>query len=330
MSSQKSNQPVLEVSDLSISITPKNDSSIQIINNLNFTINSGERVAIVGESGSGKTVTAMAIMQLLDGAHYQGSIRFLGEDLVKKNERELREIRGGKIAMIFQDSLSTLNPIMKIGQQITEVLMIRGVNRTSARNRALTLLSELGFEKPLTIFNHYPHQFSGGMRQRVMIAIALIAQPQLLIADEPTTALDVRIQAEVMKLLNDLAEKKRLSVILISHDMGVVAGFADRVVVMYSGRVVEQGGVQEIYRKPKHPYTRALLNSIPTVNRDPASDLPFIKGITPEPQNRPSGCVFSDRCAQVQELCKTTSPGFTRIASRHEYACFFPGNDGVV
>jgi oligopeptide/dipeptide ABC transporter ATP-binding protein len=329
MNSQKPDQPVLEVSNLSISLTPKNSLPIQIIDHLNFSVKSGERLAIVGESGSGKTVTAMAIMQLLEGAHYQGAIRFLGEDLLKKSERELQEIRGSKVALTFQDSLSTLNPIMKIGEQITEVLTIRGIKKTIAKDRALTLLSELGFEKPLTIFNHYPHQFSGGMRQRVMMAIALIANPQVLIADEPTTALDVRIQAQVMCLLNDLTERKHLTVILISHDMGVVAGFADRVIVMYSGRIVEQGEAEEIFYKPQHPYTRALLESIPTVNRDPSNDLPLIKVTTTEPKNRPFGCVFQDRCAQVQERCKVMPPEYTKISVHHEYACFFPGNAGV-
>lgn len=324
MKDYSSSSPLLEVNNLSVSIRPKQGNSLLIIEDVSFSISRGERIAIVGESGSGKTVTAMSIMQLLDGADYKGAIQFQGTDLVRKSERELREIRGQQIAMTFQDSLSTLNPIMRIGDQISEVLTIRGIQRSLAKEKALTILSELGFENPNEVFDFYPHQFSGGMRQRVMIAIALIAEPQILIADEPTTALDVRIQAQVMNLINTLAEKKNLTVILISHDMGVVAGFADKVIVMYAGRIVEQGSVEEVFYHAHHPYTRALLNSIPTVNRDRNETLPSIRGTTPEPSSRPSGCVFQDRCDFVRSQCKVEMPKFTEVSSTHQYACFFP------
>lgn len=319
-----STNPILEVKDLSVTITPKQAKPIKIIDDISFSINPGERIAIVGESGSGKSVTAMTIMNLIESASDQGEINFAGTNLLKKSERDLRQIRGNQIAMTFQDSLSTLNPIMKIGDQITEVLTIRGEKKSKAKAKALEILNELGFDNPPVAFEKYPHQFSGGMRQRVMIAIALIAEPQILIADEPTTALDVRIQAQVISLINKLAMKKNLTVILISHDMGVVAGFADRVIVMYSGRIVEQGTVEEIFYSPRHPYTKALLSSIPTVNRDPATPLPAIKGTTPEPNNRPSGCVFQDRCTQVQAKCRVEPPKLVSENSSHEYACFFP------
>lgn len=316
--------PLLEVKNLSVSISPKHGDSLLIIEDVSFYISQGQRIAIVGESGSGKTVTAMAIMQLLEDARYEGEILFQGANLLEKTEKELREIRGQQIAMTFQDSLSTLNPIMRIGDQITEALTIRGIQRSLAKEKALTILAELGFESPKEVYDFYPHQFSGGMRQRVMIAIALVAEPQILIADEPTTALDVRIQAQVMKLINTLAENKNLTVILISHDMGVVAGFADKVIVMYAGRIVEQGSVEDVFYHAHHPYTSALLNSIPTVNRDKGEILPSIRGTTPEPNSRPSGCVFQDRCNFAQNQCKVETPKFTNLSATHQYACFFP------
>lgn len=321
---QETSNPLLSVNDLSVTITPKHGADIRIIENVSVRIYSGERVAIVGESGSGKTVTAMAIMQLLEDATYDGTIVFQDQDLLRLAERDLRAIRGNQIAMTFQDSLSTLNPIMKIGDQITEVLTIRGVAKGEAKNRALSMLTELGFDNAADVFDQYPHQFSGGMRQRVMIAIALISEPSVLIADEPTTALDVRIQAQVISLINTMAKKKNLTIILISHDMGVVAGFADRVIVMYAGRIVEQGTAQEIFYHSRHPYTRALLNSIPTVTRDPSDYLPSIKGTTPEPNNRLHGCVFQDRCAYVQSLCREQAPKLESESQSHEFACFFP------
>ena len=324
MISTTSAQPILEVDNLSVMIKPKHSPEIKIIDQISFSINAGERVAIVGESGSGKSVTAMSIMNLLKDAEYQGEIRFNGNDLLTKSERELREIRGNQIAMTFQDSLSTLNPIMKIGDQITEVLRIRGANKAHAKSKAIELLSELGFENPQAAFIKYPHQFSGGMRQRVMIAIALVASPKILIADEPTTALDVRIQAQVISLINKMAKRNDLTVILISHDMGVVAGFADRVIVMYSGKILEHGTVEEIFYQSRHPYTRALLNSIPTVNRDPSISLPTIQGTTPEPNNRPVGCVFQDRCSHVQGKCRIESPSLVATSGTHQYACYFP------
>lgn len=316
--------PILEVKDLSVTITPKHSKPIKIIDEINFSINPGERLAIVGESGSGKSVTAMTIMNLLEDADFQGEIRFSGDNLLTKSERELRKIRGNQIAMTFQDSLSTLNPIMKIGDQITEVLTIRGEKKSKAKVKALEILAELGFDNPPSAFGKYPHQFSGGMRQRAMIAIALISAPQILIADEPTTALDVRIQAQVINLINNLAKKKNLTVVLISHDMGVVAGFADRVIVMYSGRIMEQGTSEDIFYSPRHPYTKALLSSIPTVNRDPSIPLPAIKGTTPEPNNRPTGCVFQDRCSQVQDKCRVESPELVSASTSQQFACFFP------
>ena len=316
--------PILRIENLSVAITPKHGRPIEIIDQIDLSVKTGERLAIVGESGSGKTVTAMAIMQLIDGASYRGKIEFNNENILIKSEKELNEIRGQKIAMTFQDSLSTLNPIMRIGEQITEVLTIRGVKKSIAKSKTLTLLAELGFNAPVDVFDQYPHQLSGGMRQRVMIAIALIAEPQILIADEPTTALDVGIQAQVMSMINLLATKKNLTVILISHDLGVVAGFADIVLVMYGGRIVERGSTDDIFLRARHPYTKALLNSIPTVMRDRSILLPTIDGVTVDPTNRPAGCIFQDRCPAVQSLCKVEAPKEVSEGANHRYSCFFP------
>ena len=316
--------PILRIENLSVAITPKHGRPIEIIGQIDLSVKTGERLAIVGESGSGKTVTAMAIMQLIDGASYRGKIEFNNENILIKSEKELNEIRGQKIAMTFQDSLSTLNPIMRIGEQITEVLTIRGVKKSIAKSKTLTLLAELGFNTPVDVFDQYPHQLSGGMRQRVMIAIALIAEPQILIADEPTTALDVGIQAQVMSMINLLATKKNLTVILISHDLGVVAGFADIVLVMYGGRIVERGSTDDIFLRARHPYTKALLNSIPTVMRDRSILLPTIDGVTVDPTNRPAGCIFQDRCPAVQSLCKVEAPKEVSEGANHRYSCFFP------
>ena len=316
--------PILRIENLSVAITPKHGRPIEIIDQIDLSVKTGERLAIVGESGSGKTVTAMAIMQLIDGASYRGKIEFNNENILVKSEKELNEIRGQKIAMTFQDSLSTLNPIMRIGEQITEVLTIRGVKKSIAKSKTLTLLAELGFNTPVDVFDQYPHQLSGGMRQRVMIAIALIAEPQILIADEPTTALDVGIQAQVMSMINLLATKKNLTVILISHDLGVVAGFADIVLVMYGGRIVERGSTDDIFLRARHPYTKALLNSIPTVMRDRSILLPTIDGVTVDPTNRPAGCIFQDRCPAVQSLCKVEAPKEVSEGANHRYSCFFP------
>ena len=316
--------PILRIENLSVAITPKHGRPIEIIDQIDLSVKTGERLAIVGESGSGKTVTAMAIMQLIDGASYRGKIEFNNENILIKSEKELNEIRGQKIAMTFQDSLSTLNPIMRIGEQITEVLTIRGVKKSIAKSKTLTLLAELGFNTPVDVFDQYPHQLSGGMRQRVMIAIALIAEPQILIADEPTTALDVGIQAQVMSMINLLATKKNLTVILISHDLGVVAGFADIVLVMYGGRIVERGSTDDIFLRARHPYTKALLNSIPTVMRDRSILLPTIDGVTVDPTNRPAGCIFQDRCPAVQSLCKVEAPKEVSEGANHRYSCFFP------
>ena len=203
-------------------------------------------------------------------------------------------------------------------------MTIRGVKKSIAKSKTLTLLAELGFNTPVDVFDQYPHQLSGGMRQRVMIAIALIAEPQILIADEPTTALDVGIQAQVMSMINLLATKKNLTVILISHDLGVVAGFADIVLVMYGGRIVERGSTEDIFLRARHPYTKALLNSIPTVMRDRSILLPTIDGVTVDPTNRPAGCIFQDRCPAVQSLCKVEAPKEVSEGANHRYSCFFP------
>ncbi|MER5621693.1 ABC transporter ATP-binding protein [Streptosporangium sp. NPDC002544] len=259
--------PLLAVRDLRASF-PGPEGPVEVVHSVDLELARGEKVALVGESGSGKSVTARAVLRLDAGATLTGRIELDGTDLLTLPPRRMREVRGSGVGLVFQDPLASLNPVMTIGWQITQPLVIRGVSKKVARRRGVELLSRLGVRDAEQRFDDYPHQFSGGMRQRVVIAIAIIAEPALLIADEPTTALDVRVQAQVLRLLHELADERDMAVLLITHDLGIVAGFAERVVVMRHGLAVESGPVEEIYARPRHPYTRALLAAVPRIGGD--------------------------------------------------------------
>jgi oligopeptide/dipeptide ABC transporter ATP-binding protein len=319
-----SSRPILEINNLSIDFRTKDGAERKVLENFNLRLYEGQRIAVVGESGSGKTVMASSILRLLPEAHSSGEILFKGENLMVATSRRVSEIRGAEIGMTFQDPLSSLNPIMTIGDQVSEVLRIRGVSKKEASDRTVVLLQELGIEDASNRLNSYPYEFSGGMRQRVLLAMSVIASPSILIADEPTTALDVRVQAQVMATINQFTSKRNLATIFISHDLSVVAGFADYVVVMYAGRVVEEGPVDEIFYRPAHPYTRGLLDSIPSIDQSSEKRLNSIPGVTPEPGQRSSGCVFRDRCDSAQETCSTKAPELLTTGEKHLVRCHFP------
>ncbi|MEY9212822.1 ABC transporter ATP-binding protein [Thermobifida halotolerans] len=268
MSASHGPAPLLDVRSLRVGF-PAPGGTRDVVHGVDLRVAAGERVALVGESGSGKSVTARSVLGLDPDARLSGQIRVRGRDVLTLPSREVRRIRGAEVGLVFQDPLAALNPVRTVGWQITQPLRIRGVGRREARRRAVELLARLGVSDPDRRFDDYPHQFSGGMRQRVVIAIAVIAEPALLIADEPTTALDVRVQDQVLRLLDELARERGMAVLLITHDLGIVAGFADRVVVMRTGRVVEEGAVDDVYAAPSHPYTRGLLNAVPRIDRGP-------------------------------------------------------------
>jgi len=263
---------LLSITDLTVSY-PSADGQVEVVHGVNLSLEKGRKLALVGESGSGKSVTARAILQLDPDATLGGSIRLDGEELVGAPARDLRAVRGSRVGLVFQDPLTSLNPVMRIGWQIMQPLLIRGVSKKEARQRGIDLLGRLGVADASRRFDDYPHQFSGGMRQRVVIAIAVIADPELLIADEPTTALDVRVQAQVLELLHEVADERGMSVLLITHDLAIVAGFADEVVVMRHGEVVESAGVDALFASPQHPYTRGLLGAVPRIDADPTTRL---------------------------------------------------------
>jgi peptide/nickel transport system ATP-binding protein len=318
--------PVLEVDDLSTHIQLSH-SVVQAVGNVSFKIEPGETLGLVGESGCGKSMTALSIMRLLPGGGriVGGSIRLNGRDLVGLGEPEMREVRGNEAAMIFQDSLTSLNPTMPIGAQIAEPVRVhRGADKAAALDRATEVLGLVGLPRPRERLGDYPHQFSGGQRQRVMIAIALSCEPKLLIADEPTTALDVTIQAQILALLDDLKERLGMAVLLITHDMGVVAGRADRVNVMYAGRLVESSTTDHLFRHMHHPYTQGLLGSIPSVTQDPNVRLYSIPGIPVDLTEPPVGCRFASRCGFAADECWSSEPGLAAGEGTHLFACWHP------
>ncbi|MDE1455169.1 ABC transporter ATP-binding protein, partial [Bacillus paralicheniformis] len=289
---------LLEVNDLKTYFFRKKQP-IPAVDGVDFSIKKGETVALVGESGSGKSITSLSIMGLVEGSGgkiMNGSIKLEGRDLVTYKEQDLCKIRGNEISMIFQEPMTSLNPVLTIGEQITEVLIYhKKLSKKEAAKKAVELLKLVGFSRAGELMKEYPHRLSGGMRQRVMIAIALSCNPKLLIADEPTTALDVTIQAQVLELMKDLCDKFDTSILLITHDLGVVSEIADRVIVMYCGQVVENATVDELFDEPLHPYTKGLLNSIPVIEGS-IEKLTAIKGNVPTPDNLPAGCRFAPRC----------------------------------
>jgi peptide/nickel transport system ATP-binding protein/oligopeptide transport system ATP-binding protein len=305
---------------------------LRAVDGVSFDIKPREVYAIVGESGCGKTTIAHSILGLLPpktGRIDAGRIRFRGEDLVTASRERLREIRGDRIAMIFQDPLTALNPTIRVGDQIAEVFHAhREILKQDAFERAVELLAIVGIPQPLERSRHYPHEFSGGMRQRVMIAMAIALQPALLIADEPTTALDVTIQAQILELLLDVRERFDMSILLITHDLGIVAGMADRVMVMYAGKKVEEADARTIYASAKHPYTWGLLGSTTRIDRPRGSRMVQIAGAPPSLLHPPSACRFAPRCAYVQDICRSEYPHLRAIEPGHEAACHFVQEPG--
>lgn len=297
---------------------------VKAVDDVSFSINQGEVLAVVGESGSGKSVTSLSIMGLLQdpGKVTGGEVLFKGENLLEKSKKEMQAIRGNHISMIFQEPMTSLNPVYKIKDQLTESIMLHmKLSKKEALERAVEMLELVGIPSARERANEYPHQMSGGMRQRVMIAMALACNPDLLIADEPTTALDVTIQAQILELLGEMRKKFNMAVLLITHDLGVVSETADRVVVMYCGKVMENADVREIFANPLHPYTNGLLKSIPSLGDDSEEPLYMIKGMVPNPLRMPPGCPFSDRCEKCMERCQKEMPELVNI-NGHEVRCF--------
>ncbi|WP_346934784.1 ABC transporter ATP-binding protein [Clostridium sp.] len=314
---------LIEVNDLSVHFHTKK-GVVKAVNGVSFSIEKGKTLGVVGESGCGKSITSMAIMQLIampPGKIESGEIIFEGENLLNKKNEEMRRIRGNKIAMIFQEPMTSLNPVFTIGKQIAEPLIIhKEIDKKQAREKAIDLLKLVGIPRAEKIVDEYPHQLSGGMRQRVMIAMSLACDPQLLIADEPTTALDVTIQAQILKLMNGLKEKFETAIMLITHDLGVIAEMADDVVVMYAGQVMEETTVEEIFDNPKHPYTIGLLNSTPDIEQD-TERLANIPGVVPNPIFLPEGCPFNPRCERAMEICSKECPSLKSYGG-HKVRCF--------
>ena len=315
-------ETLLSVQDLSISFHTYN-GEVQAVREASFDLGRGEVLAIVGESGSGKSVMMQTILQLTPCHLKGGRILFDGEDITRYTDRQMQAIRGSQIGIIFQDAMTSLNPTMKIGRQITESLLRhQRLSRKEARDRALELLTQVGINHPEKRYHQYIHNLSGGMRQRVMIAIALACRPKLLIADEPTTALDVTIQAQIMDLLVKLREEVGCSIVLITHDLGVVAANADRIAVMYAGRVVETGSSDQIFYHSAHPYTRGLLESIPRLDAPHNARLTYIGGTPPDALNPAPGCAFSARCRYAMAICRQTAPAERELQPGHRCACF--------
>ncbi len=303
---------LLEVQDLKTYFKVK-AGKVRAVDGVSFAIKPGERLGVVGESGCGKSVTALSIMRLLPkpaGEQAGGSVMFEDQDLLDLPESAMRKVRGGKIGMIFQDPLTCLNPTMTIGKQLAEGLLIhlKNLSKEEAHKRAISLLEQVGIPAAAQRINSYPHQFSGGMRQRVMIAMALACNPKLIIADEPTTALDVTVQAQILELISAVSKEFGTAVILITHDLGVVAGMTDRVVVMYAGKVVEMAPTDEIFANPRHPYTLGLLASVPRVDEERHAELRTIEGAPPDLLKPPPGCPFMPRCAFARAICRTMPP----------------------
>ncbi|GBD09871.1 Oligopeptide transport ATP-binding protein OppD [Candidatus Thermoflexus japonica] len=317
--------PLLDVRNLEVRFFTR-DGVVHAVNGVSFQLHEGETLGIVGESGSGKSVTMLSILRLIPqppGRITKGEVLFQGVDLLKLDEADIRRIRGSKIAMVFQDPMTSLNPVLTIGRQITEVLETHlNMSPQEARQRAIELLRMVGIPNAAERLNDYPHQFSGGMRQRVMIAMALACHPQILIADEPTTALDVTIQAQIIDLVKRLRDELGMAIIWITHDLGVVAGLAHRVAVMYAGYIVEEAPVLELYHHPRHPYTLGLLGSLPRLDRRERRRLVSIDGMPPDLLELPAGCPFAPRCPYAFDRCWEENPRLEEIAPNHRIACW--------
>jgi len=320
--------PLLEIEDLRTWFFTS-DGVVRAVDGVSYSVAPGETLAVVGESGCGKSVTAMSVLRLLPSPPARivsGAIRFEGRDLLTASEAEMRKIRGNEISMIFQEPMTSLNPVLTVGRQIAETLELhQGLSAADAQSRAVEMLETVRIPEAARRANEYPHQLSGGMRQRVMIAMALACKPKLLIADEPTTALDVTIQAQILELMLDLKEKVGAAIVLITHDLGVVAETAQRVVVMYAGRKVEEASVADLFARPMHPYTRGLMGSIPRLAGG-ARRLTEIPGIVPRLNQPIIGCAFAERCAFVTERCRREAPVFEAKAPGHFAACFESAN----
>jgi len=334
-------EPLLSVRDL-VTAFHTDEGSLRAVDGVSFDLMDGETLGIVGESGCGKSVTSLSIMRLIPtppGVIERGSITFEGKNLLDLPEREMRRLRGNDISMIFQEPMTSLNPVHRVGKQIGEsVRHHRGASRKEARDRAIEMLDLVGIPAPAQRVDAYPHELSGGMRQRVMIAMALACEPKLLIADEPTTALDVTIQAQILELLGELKERMGMSIVFITHDLGVVAELTDDVVVMYAGKVVERAPTKALFREPRHPYTRGLLASIPGYSHDatklPATErdgpyrgggrakLPTIPGMVPDLRELKPGCRFQDRCGLVHDACRSAEPPLVELGGSRAVACY--------
>ncbi|MDI3341971.1 MAG: ABC transporter ATP-binding protein [Sphaerobacter sp.] len=319
-------EPLLEVRNLRTQFFTQ-DGVVKAVDDVSFHIMPGETLGVVGESGCGKSITAMSIMRLIPtppGKIVSGEILFEGEDILKMSDEEVRSIRGNKIAMIFQDPMTSLNPVLTINRQISEALELHlGMSKSQARQRSIELLKMVGIPNAEERVDQYPHQFSGGMRQRVMIAMALSCNPRLLIADEPTTALDVTIQAQILDLMRNLQQEHNTALMMITHDLGVVAGMTDRIQVMYAGHIVETAPTEELFANPRHPYTVGLLNSIPRLDAQVKEKLQPIRGLPPDLIDLPDMCPFLPRCDYAREKCEQKNPPLLDVNERHRSACWY-------
>jgi peptide/nickel transport system ATP-binding protein len=324
--------PLLSVQNLRTHFATRN-GVLRAVDGLSFDVNAGEILAIVGESGCGKSVTSLSILRLLDEppAKLAGSVLFGGRDLIKLDEASMRRLRGNEISMIFQEPMTSLNPLLTVGRQLAEPITLhQGLGDAAARARAIEMLKLVGIPLPERRFREHPHQLSGGMRQRVMIAIAIACNPKILVADEPTTALDVTIQAQILDLMRDLQARTGTAIILITHDLGVVAEMAQRVVVMYAGRKVEEGSVEDIFLNPKHPYTRGLLGAVPRLgssadDSQPRQRLTEIPGAVPSLIAPLEGCPFAGRCTMARDVCRQLAPALREVSASHNAACHLAG-----
>ena len=317
---------ILEVQDLTIHYLTEG-STVRAVNGISFTIGDGETLGLVGETGAGKTTTALGILRLVQdppGKIVSGKILYNGEDILEKSLSQMRDIRGGEISMIFQDPMSSLNPVLKVADQIAEVIRHHGHDALESQKLALEMLEKVGI--PASRGNDYPHQFSGGMKQRVVIAMALACKPRLLLADEPTTALDVTIQAQILDMMRQLKDELGTSMLLITHDLGVVAETCDRVAVMYAGEVVEYGSLEDIFDRTSHPYSVSLFGAIPSLDKK-VDRLNPIQGLVPDPANLPKGCKFHPRCPKATDRCRDEEPPVTELSPGHTVRCWLAGKE---